>query len=318
MNKTPLRIFVCCLSQQRDTVHGHNCVIDGDDFLLSKIITANEDQFTTFRLFITPERDDIDDRYEPIFVNSVGFVNIANYGANDPVELCAKLSNEHNSLPHFELKNFLLGMNIDKMLLWDPVLRWLEFDIEEVTSFIETLHFRFWSLYNFIAESTELSNAAIVCKSVATTLQRIVDNIPLCTAIKSRPVLELAAMEFIKHHRLGNGLSSALQHKICDLLCRDNWPNSLKNKFNNTVATMPVNVHVSDIEWDIDLEDHEDYDSAVKELKLPDSVDLPLLIKADLFDVPTFDIINEMVLDSLSDTYGFCVNSLCLENSKET
>ena len=80
---------------------------------------------------------------------------------------------------------------------------------------------------------------------------------------------------------------------------------------------MPVNVHVSDIEWDIDLEDHEDYDSAVKELKLPDSVDLPLLVKAELFDVPTFDSINALVLDSLSDTYGFCVNSLCLENAKE-
>ena len=80
---------------------------------------------------------------------------------------------------------------------------------------------------------------------------------------------------------------------------------------------MPVNVHVSDIEWDIDLEDGEDYDSAVKELGLPDSVDLPLLVKAELFDVPTFDTINDLVLDSLSDTYGFCVNSLCLENSKE-
>lgn len=317
MNKTPLRIFVCCLSQQQDAVHGHNCIIDGNDFLLSKIITANKDQFTTYRLFVTPERDDIDDRYEPVFVNSIGFVNIANHGANDPVELCAKLSNEHNSLPHFELKSFLLEMNVDKMLLWDPVLHWLEFDIEEVTSFIETLHFRFWSLYNFIAESTELSNAAVVCKSVATTLQRIVDNIPLWTAVKSKSVLELAAMEFIKHHRLGSALSLAMQNKICALLCQDDWPNSLKNKFNNTTATMPVHVHVSNIEWDIDLEDDEDYDSAVKELGLPDSVNVPLLVKADLFDVPTFDIINEMVLDSLSDTYGFCVNSLCLENAKE-
>jgi hypothetical protein len=317
MNKTPLRIFLCCLSHQNGTVTGHNCVIEGDDFLLSKIIEANKEQFTTFRIFITPERDDIEDSYVPIFVNSLGFVNIANYGANNPVELCAKLSNEHNSLPHFELKNFLLGMNVDKMLLWDPVLHWLEFDIEEVTSFIETLHFRFWSLYNFIAESTELSNAAIVCKSVATTLQRIVNSIPLCTAIKSRPALELAAMEFVKQHRLGSSLSATTQNLLCSLLCQDNWPNSLKNTFNNTTATMPVHAHVSAIEWDIDLEDYEDYDSAVKELELPDSVDIPLLIKADLFDVPTFDTINEMVLDSLSDMYGFCVNSLCLENSKE-
>lgn len=306
-----MRIFVCCLSHAQNTVIGHNCLVDGDDFLLSKIITANKEQFTTYRIFDTPEENQTG--YEPLIVPGVGRVSIVRYCANNPVELYAKFTNEHNTLPHFELRSFLQSMNVDKMLLWDPVLQWFEFDSEEINSFIETLHFRFWSLYNFIAESIEMQNAEIVCKSAAKTLRRIVDSVPLCTAIKSRPVLEVATKEFINYHKLSNTLEESTKDKICALLCQDNWPGSLYNVFTTKTASMPVHVNVTDIDWDVELDDEETY----ADLGLPTEVQVDLNIVAELFDIPSYDDVVQEVSEYLSDKYGYCHNGFNLTGAKE-
>lgn len=306
-----MRIFVCCLNYAQNTVIGHNCVIDGDDFILSKIINANKDQFTTYRIFDTPE--EYQTGYEPLIVPGVGRVNIVKYGANNPVELRAKFTNESNTLPHSELKYFLQTMDVDKMLLWDPVLQWFEFDATEATSFIETLHFRFWSLYNFIAESTEMQNAEIVCKSASRTLQRIVDSVPLCTAIKSRPVLEVATKEFINHHKLSSTLAESTKDKICALLCQDNWPGSLNNVFSVKTASMPVHVNVTDIDWDVELDDEETY----ADLGLPTEVQVNINIVAELFDIPSYDDIVQEVSEYLSDKYGYCHNGFNITGAKE-
>lgn len=64
-------------------------------------------------------------------------------------------------------------------------------------------------------------------------------------------------------------------------------------------------VRVSNIEWDVDLEENEIYSDAVKELGLPESI----VITVDEEDLED----DEFLADELSNEFGFCVCSLQYE-----
>ena len=59
-------------------------------------------------------------------------------------------------------------------------------------------------------------------------------------------------------------------------------------------------VKITNIIWDIDLEDDEEYSDAVKLLKLPETVDLEVY-------VPDDEDIDDVVADILTEKYEFCV-----------
>lgn len=71
---------------------------------------------------------------------------------------------------------------------------------------------------------------------------------------------------------------------------------------NNLVA------HVSDIKWDVtyDEDDEDDDDLRYALLNLPTEVEVPIDRGTDL---PDEDAVEDQIMDFLTSTYGFCVDS---------
>lgn len=61
------------------------------------------------------------------------------------------------------------------------------------------------------------------------------------------------------------------------------------------------------IDWDIDLEDGEDYQVAVEDLGLPTEIEIPVTI-TDLEDIT----------DWLSDEFGYCLHGFELSEDKNS
>ena len=243
----------------------------------------------------------------------------------DPIKLAAYCKAEHNSFTFSEIISFIDAQSICNIMLWDPILGWLTFNLNEepVSDVMEAIAQRYWTLFNLLCRYYEESAVLQIHDSVVQSLHCIIKAIPLDVRNQCRKALEVAVDNFICAHQLSAKLDQKILEEIKSNICSGDWLHGVQHKRIIPEIFTHVAVSVTNIQWDTSDDDN---DSSCKDPDLPESVDIKLPIWLSFFDtakkfiqelpVP-FDI-EEKIADFLSDTYGFCVENFEWEGTTFT
>lgn len=243
----------------------------------------------------------------------------------DPIKLAAYCKAEHNSFTFSEIVNFIDGKDIWYIMLWDPILGWLTFNLSEepVSDVMEAISHRYWALFNLLCLYYEESYAVTIHNSVKQSVDCIIKAIPLDVRMQCRKALELAVDNFICAHHLSSKVDQKYLTEIKNNICRGDWLHGVQYKRMIPKVLTHVAVSVTNIQWDTS---DEDIDSADDDPELPVSVDIKLPIRTDFYDtaqkfineLPTPFNISEKIANFLSDRYGFCVEDFEWEGTTFT
>ena len=234
----------------------------------------------------------------------------------DPIKLAAYCKAEHNSFTFSEIVNFIDAKDIWYIMLWDPILGWLTFNLAEepVSNVMEAISQRYWDLFNLLCSYYEASAVLQIHGSVVQSLHCIIKAIPLDVRRQCRKALEVAVDNFICAHQSSAKLDQKILEEIKFNICRGDWLHGVQHKRMQPKIATHVAISVTNIQWDTSDDDN---DSSCEDPDLPESVDIKLPIHLAVFDTAKkfiqelpapFDI-EEQIADFLADTYGFCVEN---------
>lgn len=240
----------------------------------------------------------------------------------DPISLSDDCKAEHNSSAFTEILNFLNTKDIGHVMLWDPILGWLTFDLSEepVSNVMVAISQRYWGLFNLLCRYYEKSYAVAIHDSVVQSLHCIIEAIPLDVRPQCRKALELTVDNFICAHHLSAKVKQQYLRAIKSNICRGDWLRGVGHKRMITELATYVAVSVTNIQWDTS---DDDSDSSCEIPELPASVDIKIPIILGAYDtarqfineLPTPFNISEKIADFLSDNYGFCVEDFDWEGT---
>lgn len=269
-----------------------------------------------------PEIDRIKHSTDEVFHISDIYKGDYDVVLKDPIKLAAYCKAEHNSFTFSEIVNFIDAKDIWYVMLWDPILGWLTFDLSEepVSNVMEAISQRYWELFNLLCNYYKDSYAVTIHDSVKQSLDCIIKAIPLDVRHQCRKALELAVDNFICAHHLSTKLNQQYLKAIKSNICRGDWLHGVQHKRMRTKIFTHVAVSVTNIQWDTS---DDDSDSSFGTPELPVSVDIRLPIILEAYDtaqqfineLPTPFNISEKITDFLSDTYGFCVEDFDWEGT---
>lgn len=240
----------------------------------------------------------------------------------DPISLSEDCKDAHSSSAFTAITNFLNTKDIRHVMLWDPILGWLTFNLREepVAEVAEAISQRYCTLLNLLCRYYEKSAATAIHDSVVQSLHCIIEAIPLDVRPQCRKALELTVDNFICAHHLSAKVKQQYLRAIKANICRGDWLHGVQHKRMITELATYVAVSATNIQWDTS---DEDGDSSYEEPWLPESVDIILPIRLDAYDtaqqfineLPTPFNISEQIADFLSDRYGFCVEDFDWEGT---
>lgn len=243
----------------------------------------------------------------------------------DPIRISSYCKAEHNSFAFSEIISFIDAQSIYNIMLWDPILGWLTFNLNEepISDVMEAISQRYWALFNLLCRYYDETAVKQIHDSVVQSLQCIIKAIPIEVRSQCRKALEVAVDNFICAHQLSAKLDQELLKSIKSNICSGDWLHGVQHKCMRTEVFTHVAISVTNIQWDTSDEDSYDLCDAPD---LPESIDIKLPIQLAVFDTAKnfiqslpapFDI-EEQIADFLSDTYGFCVENFEWEGTTFT